>query len=426
MTDYLNEDYKISISDIAKHIIKKWWLLILSAATIASVCVGFKYITTASDNAVDSSNNSTSDSLYNSYTLGQANMSNEIQKLYEKADRMNNYTENSIYYNLDPTSFHVSVATFELSTAETSGIEQIYNSYLYDITNGAYLSELAEELSIEEVYLRETVRVSGFDSAIFNSDNAYAYSSLIIAVYGEDFEYTNYVLDRIIEEIPSITESVSLTFSHQCVLLTRNQATKIEGSLRADQAATDSYIADLYTKINNISNNMQNIPEPEASSNGTQSLINGKTIVKYGGIGAVLGVILAVGIIVLLYLLDGTVSDDARFRNRYNVMLLGKSDAMIIANIKNYLGDKSDVVVTGTATESIIRDRINIYQKEFEGIRIFEATDMLGNANSRAMLVNSNNIVLIEEINKSKYVDIDEELAVLSSMGKTVIGVILV
>lgn len=427
MTDYIKESFKISLSGVIKHAIFKWWIILIAAVVFASLAVGYKYYTVVPETiASNSAEEYSYDALLDSYNAGQTNISVEIENLYDKAQIMNEYTQDSIYYNLDPTSFAVSIATYQLSSSSGSEIEQVYESYLYDISNGEYICDLANELSIEEEYLRETIRVSGFDSSVLNIDSNNTTSSLVIAVYGEDYEYTNKVLDYVVEEIPVITDEISSILPHQCVLLTRNQAMKIETTIRSDQSGVDSYITDLYGKINNLSNNQKSIPEPDNSTNGESGSVSGKTVIKYGAVGGVLGAIIAIGIIVLAYIIDGRVTDNTRFLNRYNVALLGKSDAMIIANIKNYLSNSSDVIFTGTASESIIKDKIEIYKKEIDGIVLIEAPDILENAESRSKLVNSNNVILVEEIKKSKYVDIDEELSVLSSMGKTVVGVILV
>ena len=66
-----------------------------------------------------------------------------------------------------------------------------------------------------------------------------------------------------------------------------------------------------------------------------------------------------------------------------------------------------------------------VTEPELKNIQIVEAMDILNSADSRMKLLHCNDVVLVEEKSKSKYSDIDEELNVLSSMNKNVVGVIL-
>ena len=91
----------------------------------------------------------------------------------------------------------------------------------------------------------------------------------------------------------------------------------------------------------------------------------------------------------------------------------------------NYRCTDGKLLLTGTASEQKAQDKIKSISKELKNIQTVEAMDILNNADSRMKLADCNDVVLIEERSKSKYYDIDEELNVLSSMDRNVVGVIL-
>ena len=431
MSNYIKGNFEISIIALLKYIVSKWILILTVACFCGLICAGYRYITFDPVVPTEDQIGSSSDiSMLDRYNIGQENIDRQISELYDKAAEMEEYTSNSIYYNLNPTSFAISTATFELVplNVERNEINALYYAYLYEIIYGDYLSDLSESTSIPKEYLIELISVisSPMNSNVMTND-AVQTCPLVIAVYGESIEQTDTILDCIINEIPNINSKISHAISHDCIFISRAHTVKREDAMRANHASIEQYVTDLYGKINNLSNCQKNIPEPSVETSSFDSTsLSAKSIIKYAFVGLLLGLFLVTGIFVLIYILDDKVSDIARFQNRYNVRNLGNSNSMIIANIMNYKKSDNKILITGMATSDKAMKRINELKKMVDGICVIDALDILNDSESRSKLLQCDDVILVEEKAKSKYSDIDEELCVLSSLDKNVIGVVLV
>ena len=430
MNKYINTNFEISLVSMIKYVLKRWLGILIAGLICCAICVGIKYFTFVPETVEPVQEGALPyDQLYDSYSEGQINLNNEMYQLYQKADEADEYTQNSIYYNLNPYSVSCSSASFGIYGISTDSYDAqaVTNAYIYAITNGEYLSELSDSMSIPEEYLRELISV--------NPDNTGTYWTMTvdhdlggyiqILVYGENEEQTECILDAVIDAMPDITAHISGTIGHECEMISRQYSQSSEMSIMNDHYYTDLYITDLYAKLNNLTNNQKNIAEPVNLNRAPVTSISKATLVKYGAAGLIIGMVMYAGVLVLFYILSNKVTDDIRFRNRYNVKDLGQSDAMIIANIMNYRCSDGKLLLTGTASEQKAQDKIKSISKELKNIQTVEAMDILNNADSRMKLADCNDVVLIEERSKSKYYDIDEELNVLSSMDKNVVGVIL-
>lgn len=429
MNKYINTTFEISLGSLIRFVLQKWWGILIAGFICGAICVGIKYYTFVPETIEPLQQDYLPyDLMYDSYTDGQINIVNEIYQLYEKAGEADEYTHNSIYYNLNPFSVSCSSASFRLTGISTdrNDINALINAYYYAITDGEYLSELSENMSIPEEYLRELVIV-GYNYSSVSPTSDYALSSYIqISVYGDNYEQTEYILDNVLNEMPIITSRISESIEHECEFVSREYAQESDETIMNAHSRIDLYITDLYAKINNLTNYQKNIAEPTNQNRTPVTTISKTTLLKYALVGLFAGVVLYIGILVLLYIFNNKVTDVVRFRNRYNIKDLGKSDAMIVANIMNYRCSDGKILLTGMATEQKVKEKIKSISADLNGIQILEALDILNNAESRMRLLDCNDVVLVEERSKSKYSDIDEELNVLFNMNKNVIGVILI
>ena len=429
MNKYINTNFEISLVALIKYVLKKWLGILIAGLIFAAICAGIKYYTFVPETAEPVEQDALPyDLMYESYTNGQININSEMYRLYAKAAEADEYTQNSIYYNLNPYSVSCSSASFALtgSGLDSNEMHALTNAYSYEITNGEYINELSESMSIPEEYLRELVAVTPVYADATSSNNYDISGYIQVVVYGENREQSECIMDAILTEIPNITSNNSLLINHDCDLLSRQYSQVSDMSMLAEHSSVDLYITDVFAKLNNLTNYQKNIAEP--TSNQTRipvTTISKTALAKYAAVGLVIGMVLYAGVLVLHYILNNKVTDVARFRNRYNVKDLGKSDAMIVANIINYSCSDGKILLTGMASEQKAKDKIKSISAELKNIQIVEAMDILNSADSRMKLLHCNDVVLVEEKSKSKYSDIDEELNVLSSMNKNVVGVIL-
>ena len=151
----------------------------------------------------------------------------------------------------------------------------------------------------------------------------------------------------------------------------------------------------------------------------------GRISLKYVLIGLVAGGFLSCAGWGMLYLLDGkikTVSDV----ERYGVNILGSPDKVgfIAANVKNYISeDIKSVLITGTLPEDVLKNVADAVRMTAGIDDVRFASGLNYNADTAIILSDVDAVVLVERLKTTRQNDLKEELAMVSSAGKTLIGV---
>ena len=142
---------------------------------------------------------------------------------------------------------------------------------------------------------------------------------------------------------------------------------------------------------------------------------------------------LAAGIVIMcmvwsaVYLLDGTVKTQQDISRGFGVSILGSPDkaGFAAANVINFMPEEaSSVLITGSASKEEINRLAEAVRKLAAGnIDIRSAEDLNNNADTAAMLSEVDAVVLVEKIKVSKLKDVAEEIMMIRSAGKKIIGV---
>ncbi len=433
MRNYIKDNTELDLVDLFKYLLCKWYLVILAGVVCSILIGGYKYLTsnvsvnenpeTTSETAVDY------DVLTASYSLSQAELDSAMQYIYDAINNQNEYFDNSILYRIDGNSAPTDMLGYELviTTDNYSNPSQaLYNYYLYGIANGEYLNQLAADIGTEPQYLNELIVVDISIGSLVQpiDDSAYDIDfGIVITINGLDETMCNTIADRISEEVKVLYQNDPSRNQYTIEQMFRTFATVHSNRIiNAQQTANNNY-DNLFMKLKNYSGYKNNISAPvhlSGNSNGTKSAI------KYAAIGFILGVLLVCAILALRYMFDNRVFDIASFKCRYNVSDLGSSPAMIAANIRLSIDEKSTVVFSGTADKTEISALIDSINNDLDGYSLIEASDILNKPDQRLKLRQTDNVVLVEKKKKSQYSAIDEELKVLAGMNKNVVGVILI
>lgn len=148
---------------------------------------------------------------------------------------------------------------------------------------------------------------------------------------------------------------------------------------------------------------------------------------KYAVVGLAAGIVIMCMVWSAVYLLDGTVKTQQDISRGFGVSILGSPDkaGFAAANVINFMPEEaSSVLITGSASKEDVNRLAEAVRKLAAGnIDIRSAEDLNNNADTAAMLSEVDAVVLVEKIKASKLKDVAEEIMMIRSAGKKIIGV---
>lgn len=254
-----------------------------------------------------------------------------IESTKIKIQNTQEYLDNSVLNTIDP--YNVSVAQTDLYVSTDYKImpgmdyqnvdytDAVLMAYSSLITNSETMAKIAKTVGMEERYLRELVSVSGDSSTRL----------LTVRVYGADEATANKILDALLAR----TEDVQLTIqstvgSHSIAQLTRTSTVSVMTWLRDNQQQNRDNLTNLQNQVTTLEaagrvleqsiedeqQALEAMELPEAPKEGASML---KLIV----LGALLGAVLACGVVVVRFLLDGMVYSASELNRSTGLPVLG-------------------------------------------------------------------------------------------------------
>lgn len=434
MNSYIKEQHEIDIKHLIAYLLKKWVIILLAGALLGMIFGGYKYLSAIEASRDESDNDSNVsldyDALYSSYLSSQNSLDSAMQGIYSSISSQNDYFNESILYRLDCNSAPTTMLGYELVLSSENYenlTDLVYNYYLYGVANGDYLSDLALQLNTEPQYIHELIVVDRSVSEIIPPADNSSYSivcSLVVTVNGLDKAMCDVIADSIELEIEELYLNDPLNSQYSIDPAFRTYATVHSNRIMNAQDIENNHYDNLFLKLRNYSGYKNNISAP--ISNGKGNDLGLKSLIKTALVGFVLGIGLICFAFVGIYIFNDKVSDYERFNCRYSLANLGLNSDMIIANIKLSIAEGSDIVFCSTVGDSDVSAFINSIKSDLRGYEVESITNLIDNSGQRIKLNKSNNIVIVEKKRKSKYIEIDEEMRLLSDLNKKVIGVILI
>ncbi len=149
--------------------------------------------------------------------------------------------------------------------------------------------------------------------------------------------------------------------------------------------------------------------------------------VKYAVVGFAAGVFMMCVFWSGAYLLDGTVKTQQDISRGFGVSILGSPDkySFVAANIINFMPEGAKKLLITGSTDLEYIEKIYEAVGKLAGdknIEIEAAGNLNSNADTAARLSQVDAVVLVEELKKSKLKDVGEEVMMIRSAGKKIIG----
>lgn len=246
-------------------------------------------------------------------------------------ERTQEYMEKSVLNNLDPYNVWNAKTDLYISTGyqimpgmsyqnpdRTGAVLAAYSSALND---GAILNEIAAQVGTEANYLRELVSV---DYSTYSQ-------ILTITVMGEDPEFVDGVMEALLGQMEAVKGNITdIISSHTVTTIARSSYNSVSTSLMDRQKANTDQLTELENRIEALQLDRQKLDnafqtDTDAWNNVEEPVIGGaaSSLAKYLLIGFLLGGVLACGVVVVKFLLDGMVYSASELNRSTGLPVLG-------------------------------------------------------------------------------------------------------
>ena len=246
-------------------------------------------------------------------------------------ERTQEYMEKSVLNNLDPYNVWNAKTDLYISTGyqimpgmsyqnpdRTGAVLAAYSSALND---GAILNEIAAQVGTEANYLRELVSV---DYSTYSQ-------ILTITIMGESPEFVDEVMEALLGQMAAVKGNITdIISSHTVTTIARSSYNSVSTSLMDRQKANIDQLTELENRIEALQLDRQKLDnafqtDTDAWNNVEEPVIGGaaSSVAKYLLIGFLLGGVLACGVVVVKFLLDGMVYSASELNRSTGLPVLG-------------------------------------------------------------------------------------------------------
>lgn len=254
-----------------------------------------------------------------------------IESTKIKIQNAQEYLDNSVLNTIDPYNVPVAQADLYVSTdykilpgmdyQNVDYTDAVLKAYSSLITNSETMDKIAKTVGMEERYLQELVSVSGDSSTRL----------LTIRAYGADEATANKILDALLVRMEDVRPTIQSTVgSHSIAQLARTSTVSVMTLLRDSQQQNRDDLTNLQNQVTTLEaadrvleqsiedeqQALEAMKLPEAPKEGT-------SMPKLIVLGALLGAVLACGVVVVKFLLGGMVYSASELNRSTGLPVLG-------------------------------------------------------------------------------------------------------
>lgn len=388
-----------------------------------------------------------------------------IESMKVKIENTKEYLEKSVLNSINPYNVHVAQADMYVATDYkilpgmeyqnvdyTDAVLQAYSSLMI---NSETMGSIAKSIGMEERYLRELVSVSGDSSTRL----------LTVRVYGSDDATTSKILNALLARMDAIQEIVESSVGHHSIAQLANTSTvQVLTWLRDSQQQNRENLTDLQNQVTTLEAAdrvlQQSIEDEQQALDAMEppeEVKTGTSVVKLVVLGFLLGGVLACGVIVVRFLMQGKVYSGKELNQTTGLPVLGtlasertkkagKLDAklyqmegrpdgsgdeemirLMAVTVRSRAPEADSILVTGDLPAEQLNALAAALQNT-DALRaqtVKAAGSILQNAATVPQVTDTDAIVLAADCTCSRYADVKDQTERIRRLGKNILGCIV-
>lgn len=448
--DHEKYEREIEFKEFVKNFLANWKKVLLITLVCSLTFGGYKLYTgfrAMNDGVTAQAQNDQYNTAIEKYETDKNKLQSEIDILQNTVDYQNEYTEQSVLMKINPyNEFTATIGYYieagEQNSASQSDASDIADSVIGDysiLAQGAQMYDyVSEKLSydLDSWYLREIITLeSDYDANMF-------YINVVNADQSSCEEIANIINDYITLQQEDIDSNIG---AFNITKISDSVSTIVNTELAEYQISQGQLITGYTTQLRDKKNALAALPQPVLSVLTKGTVL--KSAIKYAILGFLIGLFLLFLINTLIYIFSDKLLDRKIFKQRYQL------GGIYTYHINKYKKDKKlqneDIENLAVKLELMLRKEglaggklcltgsvrpevLSELCKKLQGVQKLQdfkfdfGPNVCKNLESLTKLNECIAVILVEEMNVSRYSDIDAEFENIHDLDKKVIGSILI
>lgn len=435
----------IKAIDIIAEVMRKWYVLVICVVVMAIVVPNVKYLNDKrlAKNNIQLLEQEKDDEENNNIDNKKNNYPDEYYKLQNQIDEWKAYLKRSAFMKLDPYNMVAVRLTYEIDDCNVA--LPAYMAYVSRRTMAIELGEKLDNYSAEDIQDLVSCETLG------TNENS---KILLINIYALDENEANVLSSAIKVALNGYGEKKSLITPQ---LVDENIYKGLFTGVYDTQVALENRISTLISKRDSYIPNNSDTKSETTTSSVTDKIDEENLITEahfnnlYIIIGAFLGVILDIIIIVILICVSDKIRNDEAIKDILGLDFFGRvknknkskwkifidklfytnyanSNILIsVLRIAKVCENKEikTIYLTGHITNIMVIESLEKKLKE-KGIEVLWTDSLCGEAENLAKVLDVGNILFIEELEKASFRDIVQDITVANEQNISILGYVTV
>lgn len=450
----------ISVKDLIKECIRKIWIIIVAMVVFGILLAGFRYAkdkkNIANTTVAESTEKVDVEKIVDDLESDDYNQVMTYVDLTNYRDQNRLYTADAKLMKINPYKVDTVLLQYYVNAEDENTRKDMAAAYLSYISGGSLAADVVENNDLEDSSsdIQELIQcdATGLTTGTaFYTENT---NTINMYVYGVDEQDAKDIASYVKESMDAYSQKLSAVAPHTLTLFEEQYsvtcATKLV-SLKNDRFGNLMTYNDRTTSYEGLLSDKQKesaqkiVSAQKENDELEDSNETGKTAKKdeapkasiskkYLVVGAFIGLVLAVVIIVLRYMFDPTIKTSKDLQMFYGTNFIGdvaQADGALLAASKiiNMCSNRQikKVLIAGkmaTENEAAIKEVVDAVEKK--GVVADIIGDILTDADAVQTLEAKSNVVLVEAVRKSKYEDFNQEKALCESLDAQLLGYIAI
>ena len=450
----------ISVKDLIKECIRKIWIIIVAMVVFGILLAGFRYAkdkkNIANTTVAESTEKVDVEKIVDDLESDDYNQVMTYVDITNYRDQNRVYTADAKLMKINPYKVDTVLLQYYVNAEDENTRKDMAAAYLSYISGGSLAADVVENNDLEDSSsdIQELIQCDATGLTTGTSFYTENTNTINMYVYGVDEQDAKDIASYVKESMDAYSQKLSAVAPHTLTLFEEQYsvtcATKLV-SLKNDRFGNLITYNDRTTSYEGLLSDKQKesaqkiIAAQKENDELEDSDETGKTAKKdetpkasiskkYLVVGAFLGLVLAVVIIVLRYMFDPTIKTSKDLQMFYRTNFIGdvaQADGALLAASKiiNMCSNRQikKVLIAGkmaSENEAAIKEVVDAVEKK--GIVADIIGDILTDADAVQTLEAKSNVVLVEAVRKSKYEDFNQEKALCESLDAQLLGYIAI
>ena len=427
---------QVNLFLLVRNTLKRWKLILLAGVILGCLFGSYKILSIHSKKDAMIEEYDTYVAKRDAYKKSIQEYKQTVADLQTRIDKRIDYVQNSPKmqlnaHNAPSASCEIKISNVENGKLKADDFTMIKTAIYNELLFGDCLSPLEEKYGVSLVNLREMIMAKTPSVG----------STMRIIVHNDTLESSEALREDILKVIDSKHKDFTKVFGdYKMEVFNRATEYAMDSEIITYQDKQNQELSKLQTAAYTAQNQSTQLVKPTAVQRYSKKfmLISG---IKMGVIGLIGGSLLAMVVIMFLMIQKGVIFTAEEIDGEYGLRKLadfsdggskeaGNAVDYIIARLENSLGDRKvlKVGVTGlageTRLESLAGDLNKAAGASKSSIHFTCLPDLMGSAASLRNLRNVDGVILAEEIGKSEFIKIRQEIALIADSEREILGTI--